>query len=73
MRKTQLANKLARQSGVTRAEAADQLDHVVHNIVTNLRKGKPADLPGLGQFTPGEPWKFEFFQEEKKGPDDKGK
>ncbi len=73
MRKIQLASKLARQSGVTRAEAADQLDHVVHNIVTNLRKGKPANLPGLGQFTPGDKWTFEFYQSAKKGADDTGK
>jgi len=73
MRKTQLANKLAQQSGVTSAEAADQLDHVVHNIVNNLRKGKPANLPGLGQFTPGETWKFEFYQTAKKGSGDTGK
>ena len=60
MRKTQLTSRLARQSGVTKAEAADQLDRVVHQIVTKLRKGRPAALPGLGHFEPGETWKFEF-------------
>ncbi len=72
MRKTQLAGKLARKVGVSRAEAADQLDHVVHKIVTNLRKGKPASLPGLGQFQPGETWQFQFDPKSGKGPDDKG-
>lgn len=72
MRKTQLAGKLARKAGVSRAEAADQLDHVVHKIVTNLRKGKTASLPGLGQFQPGETWHFEFDPKSAKGPDDKG-
>jgi nucleoid DNA-binding protein len=64
MRKTQLAGRLARQSGVTKAEAADRLDRVVHKIVSNLRKGRGAALPGLGQFlpakSPGERWIFEF-------------
>jgi nucleoid DNA-binding protein len=64
MRKTQLAGQLARQSGVTKAEAADRLDRVVHQIVTNLRKGRAAALPGLGHFlpskAPGEKWAFEF-------------
>jgi nucleoid DNA-binding protein len=64
MRKTQLAGQLARQSGVTKAEAADRLDRVVHHIVKNLRKGRGANLPGLGQFlpskAPGEKWEFEF-------------
>jgi nucleoid DNA-binding protein len=64
MRKIQLAGRLARQSGVTKAEAADRLDRVVHQIVTKLRKGESANLPGLGHFlpakAPGEKWIFEF-------------
>lgn len=71
MKKTQLATKMARQSGVTRAEAADELDRVVHDIIANLRKGKPASLPGLGHFQPGDTWKFQFNQSTKKGPDDR--
>jgi len=71
MRKTQLAGRLARQSGVTRAEAADRLDRIVHNIVTNLRKGRAAALPGLGQFlpgkAPGEKWIFEFEKDSDAG------
>ena len=72
MRKTQLASKLAKRSGVSRAEAADQLDQVVHKIVTNLRNGKSANLPGLGHFEPGKPWHFEFDVDPAKGPDDQG-
>ncbi len=52
MKKPQIAARLARQSGVTRAEAADQLDRVVHKILSSLKKGEPAPLPGLGCFTP---------------------
>jgi nucleoid DNA-binding protein len=66
MKKLQLANRLARQSGVTEAEAADQLDRVVHEIVTKLRKGRPAVLPGLGHFQPGSIWQFKFDHDAKK-------
>jgi nucleoid DNA-binding protein len=54
MNKAELATKLAEQTHLSKAEAADQLDRVVHQIVRNLRKGKPARLPGLGSFRPGE-------------------
>ena len=52
MRKSEIARRLARHSGVSRAEAADQLDRVVNQILVNLRKGHSAHLPGLGKFTP---------------------
>ncbi len=71
MRNTQLAGRLARQSGVSKAEAADRLDRIVHKIVTNLRKGRAAALPGLGQFipgkAPGEKWIFEFEKDSDAG------
>jgi nucleoid DNA-binding protein len=54
MNKAELATKLAKQAHLSEAEAADQLDRVVHEIVLNLRKGKTARLPGLGSFRPGE-------------------
>jgi nucleoid DNA-binding protein len=63
MRKIQLTGRLARESGVTKAEAADRLDRVVHDIISNLRKGRHTSLPGLGQFRPGKPWKFDFEKE----------
>jgi nucleoid DNA-binding protein len=65
MRKTQLATRLAKQSGVSKAEAADRLDHVVSQIISDLRNGRPAQLPGLGHFTPGSPWHFEFDKKPK--------
>ena len=43
---------MAQQTRVSRAEAADRLDQVVHEILSSLRKGKPAPLPGLGKFVP---------------------
>ncbi|HLY16236.1 MAG TPA: HU family DNA-binding protein [Bryobacteraceae bacterium] len=66
MRKAEIAKRLARQSGVTKAEAADQLDRMVHQILQKLRRGKPAPLPGLGRFTPGPQGSF-AFENEKRG------
>lgn len=60
MKKNDFAKLLAKRSRVSTAAAADQLDRVVHNILTRLRKGKPVSLPGLGTFTPGGKAGFEF-------------
>lgn len=67
MNKSELATKLAAQTHLSEAEAADQLDRVVHEIVLNLRKGKPARLPGLGSFRPGQKWEFRFDAEIRPG------
>ena len=48
MKKPEMAKRLARQVGVSNAEAADQLDHVVHQILKKLRKGQSAPFPGSG-------------------------
>lgn len=50
MKKPEIAQGMAQQSGLTEAEAADRLDGVVHEILVKLRKGRPAPLPGLGSF-----------------------
>jgi len=63
MKKSEIAKRLARQSGVTEAEAADRLDRVVHQIVTSLRSGKSASLPGLGRFRSGADGKVKFRRE----------
>jgi nucleoid DNA-binding protein len=60
MNKSDLATRLARQTRLSKAEAADQLDRVVHQIITRLRRGQPATLPGLGSFSPGARWSFRF-------------
>jgi nucleoid DNA-binding protein len=67
MKKAELAAKLAEQTNLSKAEAADQLDRVVHEIVRNLRKGKPARLPGLGSFRPGENGVIRFEAENHPG------
>ncbi len=57
MKKRELAGALARQAHLSQAAAADQLDKVIHDILKQIRQGKPAALPGLGKFTSGG---FEF-------------
>jgi len=56
MRKKELAREIARKSGIPTRDAADQLDHAVAQIVTALRKGQAARLPGIGVLRPGKPW-----------------
>jgi nucleoid DNA-binding protein len=53
MKKPEIAKRMARQSGVSQAEAADRLDQVVHRILSNLRHGKETHVPGLGKFVSG--------------------
>jgi len=53
MKKQDIVKRIARQSGVSRAEAADRLDEVVHRLLADLRRGREASLPGLGTFTQG--------------------
>jgi nucleoid DNA-binding protein len=67
MRKPEIAKRLARQSGVSNAEAADQLDRVVYQILAKLRKGKPAPFPGLGEFTRGPKGSYQFQREKPAG------
>jgi nucleoid DNA-binding protein len=67
MDKTELAKRLAKRSGVSPAEAADQLDQVVNGILAQLRRGEAAPLPGLGTFTPGRTWRFAFEPGRTKG------
>jgi nucleoid DNA-binding protein len=58
MRKKELAREIARGSGITPGDAADQLDKAVTEIVNALRKGQRARLPGIGVLSPGKPWTF---------------
>ena len=60
MKRSELASRLARKRRITKAQAADQLDGVVHDILKKLRHGKNASLPGLGTWKPGVSPSFEF-------------
>jgi len=61
MRKKQLAQRLAKQSHISTAAAADQLDRMVSEILVRVRKGQRAPFPGLGTFLPcaGADFRFE--------------
>ena len=64
MKKPDIAKRMARRAGVSQAEAADQLDRVVCQILSGLRAGKDAALPGLGKFTQGPDGCLAFQREE---------
>jgi nucleoid DNA-binding protein len=63
MKKPDIAKQLARRSRVSQAEAADRLDRVLHDILSDLRKGNEAALPGLGTFKPGPDGRVAFERE----------
>ena len=67
MKKPEIAKRMARQSGLSQAEAADRLDRVIHEILTDLRQGNPASLPGLGRFVQGADGKVSFEPEGNSG------
>lgn len=50
MKKPEIAKRLARRSGISTAEAADNLDRMVTHILESIRKGRDVSLPGLGHF-----------------------
>lgn len=60
MRKAEFTKRIAKQSKLTPAAAADQLDRLVEDILERLKKGQRASLPGLGTFAPGGKLGFEF-------------
>lgn len=53
MKKDDLMREIALKAKLSRADAADQLDRVVHEILQRVRKGQSATLPGLGSFIAG--------------------
>jgi nucleoid DNA-binding protein len=53
MKKREIAKRMATQAGVSQGEAADRLDRMVGQILSNARQGKETPLPGLGKFTQG--------------------
>ena len=58
MKKAELANHEARRLRVAPGSAADQMDRAVSQIIRALRRGRAAELPGLGTIEPGKRWKF---------------
>ena len=66
MQKLDIARQLARRARISQAEAADRLDLVLREILADLRRGKPAALPGLGTFRHASDGRVAF--ERQKGP-----
>ena len=64
MRKKDLARKLAEQTGVTRGEAADQVDRLVNEVLQKLKDGQPATLPGIGRFRRDAEGNIELIKEQ---------
>jgi len=60
MKKEQLAQQLAKESRITPAAAADQVDAILNAILKRVRRGQSASLPGLGTFLPGRKEDFRF-------------
>jgi nucleoid DNA-binding protein len=60
MKKPEIARKIARQTGLTEGEAADRLDRLVSDLISQLRHGKDAELPGLGRFSSGSDGAVQF-------------
>jgi nucleoid DNA-binding protein len=60
MKKEQLVRRLAKESGISAAAAADQLDSILTGILRRIRRGHSASLPGLGTFLPGPKPEFYF-------------
>jgi Bacterial DNA-binding protein len=62
MKKAQLVKRLAKESGISPAAAADQLDGILTGLLRQIRHGHSASLPGLGTFLPGPKPDFYFEQ-----------
>ena len=50
MKTPDIAKQMARQAGVSPAEAADRLNGAVRQLLTDLRRRREPELPGLGRF-----------------------
>ena len=67
MKKPEIAKRVARRSRLSDGEAADRLDYVVCQILSRLREGRDAELPGLGRFSNGPDGRIAFEREEQRG------
>ena len=49
MRKNDIANRLARKAHVSKSQAADQIDAVIHRIIRSLRRAEGRGSSELAQ------------------------
>ena len=69
MKKSDIAQQIARETGVSQGEAADQVDEVVTAILRTLKKGRSANLPGFGCFRRDIKRGLQFTQAPPRRPD----
>ena len=58
MKKSDLVKEMGARRGMRPADAADEVDGAVNELIKALKQGKVAKLPGLGTIAPERPWKF---------------
>jgi nucleoid DNA-binding protein len=52
MKKPAIVRRLARELQIPAADAAEQIDRVVHDIVCELKRGRKVSIPGFGTLNP---------------------
>jgi nucleoid DNA-binding protein len=62
VKKNDLTKQYARRAGMTQAQAADEIDRVIHDFMKRVRNGEPASLPGFGTFFPNQDAEFPLEQ-----------
>jgi|APDOM4702015159_1054818.scaffolds.fasta_scaffold1586976_2 nucleoid DNA-binding protein len=67
MKRADIVKRMARRAGAPQSEMADQLDRAVADILTRLRRGKPASLPGIGVFKIGQGGEITFERQREGG------
>jgi len=55
MKRAELTRKLARRTHQSTAQAKDEIDTLVHRILSALRKGQPLTLPAVGRLSVQKP------------------
>jgi nucleoid DNA-binding protein len=49
MKREELVKTLARQTGLSKSAARNEVDELVHDILRRLRQGQPVKFPGMGK------------------------
>jgi nucleoid DNA-binding protein len=63
MNKPEIARQLAREGGVSSAEAADHFDRLACDVLTTLKRGEALTLPGMGAFSHASGGRIRFEHE----------
>ncbi|HLG95032.1 MAG TPA: HU family DNA-binding protein [Bryobacteraceae bacterium] len=63
MKKEQVTRRLAKETHIPTAAAADQVDRIVSELLAKVRRGQSVSLPGLGTFQGGTQKEFQFEPE----------